>query len=216
MCCACVCEWCGALRVLWSTSQSLYRLLPFLMQRRILTLFSRSLPVDAAAHIWDLYSLDGDLALWRGVVGMCLVCAVSLLPPLYALAVHYSDARKYTPASLVRHPIVHTHTHTHTQLHSHPDARAHTHIKRVQGGGGRPKGGNRGKEGSWLKWGGRNTHRDAHSNIPTHPSLISGVLSLLSQRLLSGDLENVLRLLTHVPEVLLISLPLCVCVPMFV
>jgi TBC1 domain family member 14 len=35
----------------------------------VLTLFAKSLPLDVAARIWDMFLLEGDVVIFRGIIG---------------------------------------------------------------------------------------------------------------------------------------------------
>jgi len=37
---------------------------------RVLTLFAKSLPIDIASRLWDVYLLEGDSFLFRAAIGL--------------------------------------------------------------------------------------------------------------------------------------------------
>lgn len=41
--------------------------------KRVLTLFSKSLPLDLVVHVWDVYMLEGESFIFRVALGILVV-----------------------------------------------------------------------------------------------------------------------------------------------
>ena len=69
---------------------------------RIFTIYTRTLPLDIACRVWDMFCRDGDSFLFRTALGTCVEC----IAWKYTLFPFYMCPHTYT--------CTHTHTHTHT------------------------------------------------------------------------------------------------------
>ena len=70
---------------------------------RIFTIYTRTLPLDIACRVWDMFCRDGDSFLFRTALGTCVECI----------------AWKYTLFPFYMWPHTYTCTHTHTHTHTH-------------------------------------------------------------------------------------------------